>query len=260
MSDYQTILTISVLHEYYNASSDKFAPIGLVADRETVFLLRQYGILLKSARGFTRLIVDTVRYSDLADLTAELTFRFYLVSTDPGFRNITKMPDMFDISILNAEFTDSSELDITAEHWVDVNQLNTSTAIDSAVIHNKNFIGLLTISLPKSHCTLEKKNITVRFNAISAYWKYYIFSPGGKKKLNIPHSFTEQESEQVANKTARIFMSDNPILLRKIYAEPFSLLDANNVIIKSLPLPMPDNIATSIVKGFKITIAHIYIN
>lgn len=157
MADYQTILTISVLHEYYNASSDKFAPIGLVADRETVLLLRQYGILLKSARGFTRLIVDTVRFSDLADLTAELTFRFYLMSTDPGFRNITKMPDMFDISILNAEFTDSSELDLTAEHWVDINQLNTSTAIDSAVIHNKNFIGLLTISLPKFHCTLEKK-------------------------------------------------------------------------------------------------------
>ena len=260
MADYQSILSISVLHEYYNASSDKFTPIGLVADRETVFLLRQYGILLKSARGFAQLIVDTVRFSDLADLTAELTLRFYLVSTDPRFRNITEMPGVFDISILNAEFIDSSDLDITAEKWVDVNQLVTSTTIDSAVIHNKNFIGLLTISLPKSHCTLEKKNITLRFNAISAYWKYYIFSAGGKKNLNIPHSFTEQEPEQVANKTARIFMSNNPIPLRKVYTEPFSLLDANNVMIKSLPLPMPDNISSSIVNGLKSAIAHIYVN
>lgn len=260
MADYQSILTIGVLHEYYNASSDKFAPIGLVADRKTAFLLRQYGFLLKSKQGFAQLIVDTVRFSDLADLTAELTFRFFLVSTDPGFRNITEMPGMFDISILNAEFTDSSDLDITAEQWVDVNQLITSTAIDSEVIHNKNFIGLLTILLPKSHCTLEKKNITLRFNAISAYWKYYIFSSGGKKNLNIPHSFTEQEPEQVANKTARIFMSNNPIPLRKIYAEPFSLLDANNVMIKSLPLPNSENISTSIVNGLKITIAHIYVN
>ncbi|WP_333494836.1 hypothetical protein [Kluyvera sp. CHPC 1.251] len=256
MADYQSILTLSVVHEYYNASSDKFAPIGLVADRETVFLLRRYGILLKSARGIAQLIVDAVRFSDLADLTAELTFRFYLVSTDPGFRNITEMPGVFDISILNAEFTDSSDLDITAEQWVDVN----STAIESAVIHNKNFIGLLTISLPKSHCTLVKKNITLRFNAISAYWKYYIFSSGGKKNLNIPHSFTEQEPEQVANKTARIFMSNSPIPLRKIYTAPFSLLDANNVMIKSLPLPMPDNISTSIVNGLKSAIAHIYVN
>ncbi|MEE9653362.1 hypothetical protein V4836_04145 [Kluyvera ascorbata] len=157
MSDYQSILTISVLHEYYNASSDKFAPIRLIADRETVLLLRQYGILLKSAQGFAQLIVDTVRFSDLADLTAELTFRFYLVSADPRFRNITEMSSVFDIAILNAEFTDSSDLEITAEQWVDVNQLITSTTIDSTVIHNKNFIGLLTISLPKTHCTLEKK-------------------------------------------------------------------------------------------------------
>lgn len=260
MADYQSILTISVLHEYYNTGSDNFAPIGFVADRETVFLLRQYGILLKSARGFAQLIVDTVRFSDLADLTAELTFKFFLVSTDPGFRNITEMPGMFDIAILNAEFTDSSDLDITAEKWVDVSQLITSTAIDSAVIHNKKFIGLLTISLPKSHCTLEKKNITLRFNAISAYWKYYIFSSGGKKNLNIPHSFTEQEPEQVANKTARIFISNNPIPLRKTYAVPFSLLDANNVMIKSLPLPSLENISTPIVKGLKIAIAHIYVN
>lgn len=260
MADYQSILSISVLHEYYNASSDKFAPIGLVADRETAFLLRQYGFLLKSARGCAQLIVDTVRFSDLADLTAELSFRFYLVSTDPGFRNITEMPDMFDISILNAEFTDSSDLDITAEQWVDVNRLITSTDMDSTVIHNKNFIGLLTISLPKSHCTLEKKSITLRFNAISPYWKYYIFSSGGKKNLNIPHSFTEQEPEQLANKTARIFISDNPIPLRKIYAKPFSLLDANNVMIKSLPLPNPENISASTVNGLKNAIAHIYVN
>ncbi|MEX3020909.1 hypothetical protein AB4K05_15070 [Kluyvera sp. STS39-E] len=260
MADYQSILSISVLHEYYNASSDGLAPICLMPDRETVFLLRQYGILLKSRQGFTQLIVDTVRFSDLADLTAELIFRFYLVSTDPGFRNITKMPDMFDISILNAKFTDSPEVDITAEHWVDVNQLNASTAIDSAVIHNKNFIGLLTISIPKSHCTLQKKNIIVQFNAISAYLKYYIFSLSGKKNLNIPHSFTEQEPEQVSNKAARIFMSNNPLPLRKTYAESFSLFDANNVMIKSLPLPVPDNISTFSVEGLTTSIAHIYVN
>ncbi|MDZ4033616.1 hypothetical protein U0868_18850 [Kluyvera ascorbata] len=260
MADYQSILSISVLHEYYNASSDKFAPIRLIADRETVLLLREYGILLKSAQGFAQLIVDTVQFSDLADLTAELAFRFYLVSTDPGFRNITEMPDMFDISILNAEFTGSADLDITAKQWVDVNQLITSATIDNAVIHNKNFIGLLTISLPKSHCTLEKKSITLRFNAISAYWKYYILSAESNKNLNIPRSFTEQEPEQVANKTARIFMSNNPIPLRKIYVEPLSLLDANNVVIKSLPLPNPENISTSIVKDLKIAIAHVYVN
>jgi len=260
MADYQSILTISVLHEYYHADNDKFAPIKLIPDRETEFLLRQYGILLRSTQGFAQLIVDTVRFSDLADLTEELTLRFYLVSTDPGFRNITKMPNMFDLSILNAIFLDDSELDITAEHWGDVSQFNANTAIDSPVLHNKNFIGLLTISLPKSHCTLARKNIIIRFNAISAYWKYYIFSLDGKKNLHIPHSFTEQESELVANRTARIFMSDNPLPLRKTYTQPFSLLDANSVMIKSLPSPLPGNISTFIVEDAITAIAHIYVN
>ena len=260
MADYQSILTISVLHEYYNAGGDNLAPINLVPDGDTAFLLRQYGILSKSTLGFAQLIVDTTRFNDLAELAAELTLRFYLVSTDPGLRSITKMPNMFDISMLNAEFTDSLEMDISAEHWVDVNPLNATTVSDGAVIHNKNFIGLLTVSLPKSHCTLEKKNIIVRFHAISAYWKYYIFSAGSKKNINIPQLFTEQEHELIANKTARIFMSNSPIPLRKTYAEHFSLLDVNSVMIKSLPLPVPDNISTFTVEGLKTSIAHIYVN
>ena len=55
-------------------------------------------------------------------------------------------------------------------------------------------------------------------------------------------------------------MSNNPIPLRKIYVEPLSLLDANNVMIKFLPLPNPANISTSIVKDLKIAIAHVYVN
>ena len=260
MADYQSILAISVLHEYYNAGSNGLGPVDLVPDRESALFLRQYGILLKSSQGFAQLIVDAERFSDLAEQTTELTLRFYLVSADPGFRNITKMPNMFDISMFSAEFTDSTELDITAENWVDVNQLNAMTAGDGAIIHNKNLIGILSIALPKSHCSLEKKAIRVRFNAISAYWKYYIFAFDGKKNLNIPHSFTEQEHEQAGNKTARVFLSNNPIPLRKTYAEPFTLRNINSVMIKSLPLPLPDNISTFIVEGLKTSIAHIYVN
>lgn len=260
MADYQSILAISVLHEYYNASSDGLAPIELTPDHKTAYLLRQYGILLKSTRGFTQLIVDTERFTTLAELTAELTLRFYLLSTVPGIRNITKMPDMFDIAVLNAEFNDAADLNITAEHWVDAHQLVATGTDSGALIHNKNFIGVLTISLPQSHCTLEKKSLAVQFNATSVFWKYYIFSVGSKKNLNISHAFTEQEPEQVANKTARIFLSNNPIPLRKTYAEHFSLLDVNNMMIKSLPLPVPDNISTSMIEGQKKFVAHIYVN
>lgn len=254
MADYQSILAISVLHDYYNASSNELAPFDLIPDRETALLLRRYNILLRSTRGFTQLIVDTEQFSDLANLTDGFTLRFNFMSADPAIRNITKMPNTFDISTINAVFTDSPTLDINAEDWVDINRLN------GAAIYNKNLIGIFTITLPKRHLTLEKKSIIVRFSSISAYWKYYIFSLSGKKNLNIAHSFTEQEHEILANKTARVFMSNDPIALRKIYSAPFSLSDDKNVIIKSLPYPTPDNISTFITDGIKKSIAHLYVN
>lgn len=260
MTDYQSILAISVLHEYYNADSDGFAPVDLLPDRETALLLRQYGMILRSARGFVRLIVDSERFSDVAELTDEFTLRLFLFSTDPALRSITETPHPFDISVINAEFTDSPTLDINAEGWVDINQLGATTAGDSVTLYNTNLISILTVTLSKRHLTLEKKSITVRFQTISVRWKYYILSLNDKKNLNIPHGFTEQEREQVASKTARIFLSNNPIPLRKTYTESFSLRDANNVMIKSLPLPAPDNISTFIDEGIKKSVAHIYVN
>lgn len=260
MADYQSILAISIMHEYYNANSEELAPFDLIPDRETAWLLRQYSILLKSARGFTQLIADTEQFSDLAELTDQFTLRFYLVGTDPVIRSITNMPGMFDISTINAQFTDSAALDISAEQWVGINQLNTTSASDDVAIYNKNVISILTITLPKQHLTLEKKSITVRFNAIPVYWKYYLFSLSSKKSLNISPLFTEQQQEQIANKTARVFLSNNQIPLRKVYTEYFSLSDDKNVIIKSLPLPAPDNISTFIAGEIKNAIAHIYVN
>ncbi|WP_455811024.1 hypothetical protein [Pseudomonas graminis] len=258
MADYQSILAIRVMHEYYNATPDGLAPFDLIPDRETAWLLRQYSILLKSARGFTQLIAETERFSDLAELTDKFTLRFYLVSIDPVIRSITEMPNMFDISTLNAEFTDSATLEISAEDWVDINQL--TATFDDVALHNKNVISILTITLPKHHLTLEKKSITVRFNAISAYWKYYLFSLNNQKNLTITPTFIEQEHEQIANKTARIFLSSNQIPLRKMYTEPFSLSDDKNVIIESLPQPVPDNISTFMAEGIKNAIVHIYVN
>lgn len=260
MADYQSFLAVSVLHDYYNANSNGLAPVDLIPDQDTAWLLRQYSMMFKSARGFMQLIVDTERFSDLADLTDELTLRFYLVGTDPVIRSITQMPNMFDISTIKAEFVNSERLDISAEHWVDINQLNATTDHKGVATYNKNVISILTISLPKHHFTLEKKAITVRFNTISTYWKYYIFSLSGTKKLYISDAFTEQEHEQIANKTARVFLSNNQIPLREFCTKPFSLSEGNNVIIKSLPLPTPDNISTFIENDIKYSIAHIYVN
>lgn len=260
MTGYQSILLISVMHEYYNANSDGLAPFEIIPDRETAVLLRQFGILLKSARGFTQLIAETERFEDLAELTDKITLKFHLISTAPAIRSITKMPGMFNISTINAEFTDSPALDITAENWADINPSNTTIANNDVAVFNKNLISILTITLPQRHLTLEKKSVTVRFNAISASWKYYIFSSDGKKNLGISHLFTEQPNEKIANKTARVFLSDNPISLREVYTEYFSLSDDKKIIMKSLPLPAPENISTFISDGIKKSIAHIYIN
>ncbi|MBQ4766347.1 hypothetical protein F9U42_04265 [Pectobacterium versatile] len=266
MADYKSILTIEVKHEYYNSHKDELAPFDIVPDQETEFLFKQYSILMKSKLGFIQLIVDSELFSDLANLTQEFNLKFYLVSTDPVVRSITKMPSAFDISDINAEFIHNATLNITAENWIERNKLNEDEKYNGIAIYNNNLISMLNVHISKSFLNLEKKLITIQFNTISTLWKYYFFLLNSKKNLNISCSsngtlsFTQQEHEQIFGKTAMIFTSNNELPLRKEYKEFFSLLNDKKIIIKSIPFPDPKNISTLFVGGRQHLISHIYVS
>lgn len=265
MADYQPILTINVQHEYYNAYKDELAPFDIIPDQKTESLFKQYSMLAKPKSGCIQLIADSTLFSDLAALTQEFKLTFYLVSTDPVARSITKMPSMFDIANLHAEFTQNAALNITADNWITRDQLNENTENNDIAKYNKNLISILHIHIPKPLFTLERKLITVRFGAISTYWKYYIFSLKSKKNITISsssndaHVFTEQAHEQIAGKTARIFLSNVEIPLRKTRTEFYSLLNDNKVAIKLLPFPDPKNISTLLIDGSQHLTSHIYV-
>ena len=266
MADYQSILTVNVQHEYYNAYKDEPAPFALIPDRQTEALLKQYSMLLKSKSGSLQLIVDSEVFSDLADLTQECKLRFYLVSTDPVLRSITKMPNTFDIALINAEFVDNTALSIAADNWAEKNKMNESTEYDEIAIYDKNLISILNVHIAKKHFTLEKKRIALQFESVLTYWKYYLFSINSKKDLTIASaddeafSFSEQDNEQIANKTVRIFLSDKEIPLRKAYTATFSLLNDKKTIVKSLPLPAPCNISAVLIDGEHHFTSHIYVS
>ncbi|MCL6350632.1 hypothetical protein [Pectobacterium polaris] len=266
MADYKSILTIAVKHEYYNSHKDELAPFDIVPVQETEFLFKQYSILMKSKLGFIQLIVDSELFSDLANLTQEFNLKFYLVSTDPVVRSITKMPNSFDISDINAEIIHSATLNITADNWIERNKLNEDEKHNGIAIYNNNLISILNVNISKSFLNLEKKFITVQFNAISTLWKYYFFLLNSKKNLHISNSsdgiisFTQQEHEQIFGKTAIIFTSNNELPLRKEYKEFFSLLNDKKIIIKSLPFPDPNNISTLLFDGRQHLISHIYVS
>ncbi|MGI8472440.1 hypothetical protein [Pectobacterium brasiliense] len=266
MADYQSILAIKIQHEYYNSHKDELAPFDIVPAQETEVLFKQYSILMKSRLGFSQLIVDLELFNDLAGLAQDFNLKFYLVSTDPVVRSITKMPNSFDISNINAEITQDATLNITADNWVERNQLNEEEEHDGIAIYNNSLMSILNIHIPKSHLTLEKKLVTLQFNTISTYWKYYFFSLNSKKSLNISNSstdassFAEQEHEQIADKTARIFLSNDEIPLMKEYKEFFSLLNDKKIIVKSLPFPDPKSISTLLIDGRKHLTSHIYVS
>lgn len=260
MTNYQSILTISVKHDYYNTRKDDLAPFDIFPDGNTATLLRQYGILQRSKHGYAQLIVDTELFRDQVNLTKEFNLRFYLVAADPLLRSITKMPDIFDISTIDADFTQSETLNLNVDNWGDSNQSSEVNA------HNRNLISILNIHIPQERLNLEKKSLTVCYSSISVYWQYHIFNLNAEKEYNIPSlcegdpSFTEQDREQALDKMMRVFLSNNEIPLRKIYTQPFSLLTDRKIIINSLPSPIPANISTSLIDGNQKHIAHIYVN
>lgn len=266
MADYQSILTIKVQHEYYNSYKDELAPFDIVPDQKTESLFKQYSMLVKPKPGCIQLIVDSSLFSDLAALTQEFILTFYLVSTDPVARSITKKPNMFDIANLHAEFTQDPVLNITADNWISSSQLNESAENNDMAGYNKNLISILNILIPRRLFTLERKCIIIRFNTISTRWKYYIFSLNIKKNLSISsssgeaHGFTEQAHEQVAGKMARIFLSNDEIPLRKAYTEFHSLLNDNKVAVKSLPFPDPQSISILLIDGSQHLTSHIYVS
>lgn len=265
MADYQSILSIKVQHEYYNSFKDELAPFDIIADENTEILFRQYGILVKSRPGTIQLVVDAESFTDLAALTQEFNLMFYLVSTDSVVRSITGMPNAFDIASINAEFTQGNSMQISVDNWINCDQLNEFTQHQGTTIYNKNLIGILSIHIPKKLFNLDKKTITLQFNTISTYWKYYLCSLNSTANINIAgssgiaSSFTEQANEQILNQTARVFISDHRIPLMKVCAESFSLLSDKKTIVKLLPLPDANNTSIQLIDGSMRLTSHIYV-
>ncbi|MBB1199753.1 hypothetical protein EGM70_05480 [Enterobacteriaceae bacterium 89] len=266
MANYQSVLTINVQHEYYNAHQDELAPVVLYPDQQTQSLLKQYGMLLKNKPGSSRLIADTDLFNDLAKLTEEFTLRYYIIGADPVIRSITKMPDMFSIANITARFDQDTALEIAANSWLNANQPNGSSVLHDTAIYDRNILGILDVHIPMSHFNLEAKTIAVRFETLSTYWKYYIFSFDSKKNLSISSTlngnppFTEQEQEQFSGRVARIFLSTNEIPLKKVYSDSLSLLNEKRILINSLPWPAPGNLSASAVEDQIKIISHIYVS
>lgn len=261
MDDYRSFLRIKIQHDYYNQSDDNVAPFTLLPDGKTNALLRQYDLLMRSRPGHIQIIVNTTTFPEMAALTQDFILRFYLMSADPVARSITKMPHPFDVATLNAEFTHGSIVEITADEWTGMDNID-----EAAVNLNKNVIGVLTVTLPKSQLILDEKQLNVRFHAVSTYWKYYLFSVNRKKNLRVHCSspkeclFTEQESEEIAGKNVRVFLSDREIPARKRPAQNFSLSDETKIIVKSLPVSTYENTSIHLIDKSEHIISHIYIN
>lgn len=264
MASYKLFLTIKIDHEYYNSFEGELAPVSVMPTSKTQDLLKQYNMLIKSQPGNIEIIVEAERFEDLVDTTENFNVQFMLISLDPIFRSITKMPNSFDVADIKANFTNKNNLDATITNWFTFEkEKNDSLGLGSS---KSKLIGLLNINISKPLLTLKPKEIKIHFLSISTYWKYYIFSYYNQKDLeiiNIKHDepmFTKFESEFISNKKVHVFASIDAIPLRKAYSEYYSLLSGTKILYKCLPIPNPNHTSTEIIDNQIRNISDIYIN
>lgn len=261
MTDYKPFLTVSVRHEYYNTHENALAPIDVLPEGETALLLKQCGMLIKAKPGVIHLIADPALLADLVDLINDFHLTFFLISQDPTLRSMTNMPATFDITNINVSFAQSATLSTPAENWT-----NRESLPQALTHYDHNLLGVLNIHIPKECFTSGQKLLTVQFNTLSTYWKYYFFSLNAKPALSITcptdslPDFTEQPTEQIADKTARVFLSKNKMPLQKVYTTSLSLLQDNKTMIKSLPFPRSDSMSTIFIDGEGHLTSHIYVS
>ncbi|MZI92926.1 hypothetical protein F9817_06915 [Vibrio sp. CAIM 722] len=263
MVNYQPFMSIYVEHEYYNTSPNHLAPITLIPSRETLIMLTQMGVLLKSG-GVLHLIADTARFNEVVAEFKNLPMQLFLLSHHPGLRSVTKMPNEFDVSLVDTTIKDQTELAVPVETWLDKNEYIKYISHNSVETFDANLIGIVNATLDKEVLTLKNKSLTIKYETMSAIWKYYFLKLDTSKTYQITDSsnFTTftPSIEQLNRKDIVTFTSDRAIALHQTYTATYALNNDRKVIVKSLPVAETEQLSAIVTDNGRTYLSHIYIN
>ncbi|GJM35572.1 MAG: hypothetical protein DHS20C18_45730 [Saprospiraceae bacterium] len=168
MTNYQELLNIQLLHEYY--TDGKFSQVNIQPDTATQQWMKQLGIRFLQQDNVARLVApDSINLQEISSETPALQLRFECVANDPLFVNFTDIPidspgtltyskDAKEESNVNAPIALLGEFEPSG------GQVQISAAINIALADLKQAQATLPIVY------------TVPFKARSTSWRYYVIS------------------------------------------------------------------------------------
>ncbi|MCJ8208320.1 hypothetical protein MUY27_01280 [Mucilaginibacter sp. RS28] len=260
ISQYQTLLTVSLEHDYF--ANNQFSRFTLAPFAETADYMHKKGILLRVRGAAITLLADTGEEGDkLKFLLAEgYPLNFAINITDPDFLNYTDaISDALASSVYYFSSYQQEDLlptDSALHQAAAVTGADTKPVENFAELFFKKPFGVLSLKLS----SVVPSAYRINFKAKATYWKYIIVS---EYLLDMDHLAVVDSQQQAFegpeqavlpnNQKALVFSSGQPIKLSERPAAVFSLVEsyAGNatryrVVKRSLPGPDVSRISAAL--------------
>jgi hypothetical protein len=262
MSTYQEILSIHLLHEYYENGQCK--NMKILPDANTQKWMTSTGVLFRQTENVGRLYIpDSFSLADAIDEAPEdFQLRFDCISTDSLFLNFTEMPiDAIGTLVFTNEFLESAEeapIELTGTFHA-----NTNPSQPVATI-------LLDLTELESLQENSPVHYSVQFKSREVAWVYYIVNASDsfkadQFKLDGPESdlFNGPFPATLQNGTNAVSFDsgDNLIPFQERSSIVLNLSDplTNQILISRLPTARPESLQSKTVEGKRKIYSAIYI-
>ncbi len=267
MSNFAPFLTIRVEHAYF--ANDSGSPqITITPTPVSLEWLRQHHMFVKPSLDGLTVFCDQDYLEDITPNDDSYRLQFRVTSSDPYFRNYTKIdhPDNKSLAIFNCDQTNNNNSIINIDQWInypDINNLDYIEPISERDIMN-GLVGVVDFLEPSSHFGTLNKSLNLRFENNSALWQYFIPSYLADKNISIidisnNHNFQFKGHISLANSEFTIYESDTELPILKRSELNFQLRRDHKILLKRLATADPKHIEWTNEKSKKKPLCQIYI-
>ncbi|MGR5284197.1 hypothetical protein ACP3V5_02660 [Vibrio maritimus] len=267
MSNFAPFLTIRVEHAYF--ANDVGSPkITITPTASSLEWLRQHHMFVKPSLDGLTIFCDQNYLEDITPNDDSYRLQFRITSSDPYFRNYTKIdhPDNKSLSIFNCEPANINSSIIKISQWInypDINNLDYIEPISEQHIMN-GLVGVVDFLEPVSQFGTLNKSLNLRFENNSALWQYFIPSYLAGKNISIvdisnSHNFKIKGHISLAKSEFVIFESDAELPILKRSELNFQLKSDHKILLRRLATADPKHMEWTDRKSGKTPLCHIYI-
>ncbi|WP_112477897.1 hypothetical protein [Vibrio variabilis] len=267
MSNFAPFLTIRVEHAYF--ANDSGSPkITITPTPVSLEWLRQHHMFVKPSLDGLTVFCNQDYLEDIAPNDDSYRLQFRVTSSDPYFRNYTKIdhPDNKSLAIFNCDQTGTNNSIININQWInypDINNLDYIESISERDVIN-GLVGVVDFLESSSQFSTLNKLINLRFENNLALWQYFIPSYLADKNISIvdtsnSHNFHFKGHISLANTEYMVFESDAELPIFKRSELNFQLKIDHKILLRRLANADPKHMEWVDIKSKKTPLCHIYI-